>query len=70
MSAAEILEELPRLSPEEIAAIYQRADALLHGGPSSPELLAAVDEADQSPRSEDLPGEQVQTLITQWAHTE
>jgi GAF domain-containing protein len=50
VSASEILDELPRLTPAELETIYRRA-AELHQGISiepSLELLAAIDEADQS----------------------
>jgi hypothetical protein len=49
MSATEILDELPKLSDEDIDAIYFRAAALRqHAIAASPELLAAIDEADAS----------------------
>ena len=50
MSASEILNELPRLSPAELETIYRRA-AELHQAieiEPSPELLSAIDEADES----------------------
>ena len=50
MSATEILDELPRLTPAELEIIYRRA-AELHQGhivEASPELLAAIDAADKS----------------------
>ncbi len=50
MSATEILDELPGLSPTELETIYRRA-AELHQGrtiEASPELLAAIDAADES----------------------
>jgi hypothetical protein len=49
MSATEILDELPKLSPEDIDSIFFRAAALRqHAIAASPELLAAIDEADAS----------------------
>jgi hypothetical protein len=50
MSATEILDELPKLNPAELEIIYRRAVELhqeltLEG---SPELLAAIDAADES----------------------
>ena len=49
MSATEILDELPKLSAENIDAIFFRAAALRqHAITASPELLAAIDEADAS----------------------
>ena len=50
MSATEILDELPRLSATELESVYRRA-VELHRGlmvEGSPELLAAIDEADES----------------------
>ena len=48
MSTTQILAELPALPPEELEAIWQTAGQLLEGRTlsASPELLAAVDEAD------------------------
>ncbi len=50
MSTEEILEELPKLGPEELIAICRRAIELQEGLSleASPELLAAIDEADVS----------------------
>ena len=50
MSVSEILEELPKLTLAELEIIYRRA-AELHQGytvEASPELLAAIDDADES----------------------
>jgi len=50
MSTTEILAELPALPADELEAIWQAAGRLLEGHTlqASPELLAAVDEADAS----------------------
>jgi len=50
MSTQEILEELPKLAPAELESIYRRAIELHQGLAleASPELLAAIDEADES----------------------
>ena len=50
MSTTQILAELPALPPDELEAIWQTAGQLLEGRvlSASPELLAAVDEADAS----------------------
>jgi hypothetical protein len=50
MSATEILEELPKLTPAELEVIYRRAMELHQGQTlaASPELLAAIDAADES----------------------
>lgn len=49
MSAAEILDELPKLSPEEIELVYSRAAELhLRQIGLSDEDLAQIDEADRN----------------------
>jgi hypothetical protein len=50
MSSTEIIATLPALSPAELEAVWQTAGQLLEGRilSASPELLAAVDEADAS----------------------
>ena len=50
MSATEILNELPRLTPAELEMIYRRAVELHQGQTleASPELLSAMDAADES----------------------
>jgi hypothetical protein len=50
MSATEILDELPRLTPAELEIIYRRAVELHQGQTleASPQLLAAIDAADES----------------------
>ena len=68
MSAAEILDELPKLSPEEIDIIFFRAaDLRQHVITASPELLAAIDEAEESFEKEGgIPIEDVETMIKSW----
>jgi hypothetical protein len=68
MSSAEILDELPKLSPEEIDIIFFRAaDLRQHVIAASPELLAAIDEADESFEKEGgIPIEEVETMIKSW----
>ena len=50
MSATEILDELPKLTPAELETVYRRAVELHQGQTveASPELLAAIDAADES----------------------
>jgi hypothetical protein len=50
MSATEILDELPRLAPADLEIICRRAMELQQGQAleASPELLAAIDTADDS----------------------
>jgi hypothetical protein len=68
MSAAEILDELPKLSPEEIDLIFFRAaDLRQHVIKASPELLAAIDEAEQSFEKEGgVPIEKVEAMLKSW----
>ncbi len=50
MSTVEILDELARLPAQDLEAVYFRASALMDvsGGDETPELLAAIDEAEAS----------------------
>jgi hypothetical protein len=50
MSTTGILAELPALPPDELEAVWRAAGRLLEGRTlrASPELLAALDEADVS----------------------
>ena len=50
MSATEILDQLPKLTPAELETVYRRAVELHQGRTveASPELLAAIDAADES----------------------
>ena len=50
MSTTDILAELPALSPDELESVWQTAGQLLEGRSlsASPELVAAIDEADAS----------------------
>jgi hypothetical protein len=68
VSATEILNELPKLSAEELDAIFYRAAALRqHAIAASPELLAAIDEADASFATEGgKPIEEVEAAVKSW----
>ena len=68
MSASEILEELPKLSAEEIDAIFLRAAELRqHAISASPELLAAIDEADASFAADGgKPIKQIEADVKSW----
>ncbi|MBX2823739.1 MAG: hypothetical protein KTR33_03355 [Gammaproteobacteria bacterium] len=68
MSTEEILAELPKLSLDEVEVIFQRAESLLHDE-ASPELLSAIEEADQQSEGGDLTVEQMQDQVRQWSHT-
>lgn len=69
MSLTEILEELPKLSPQDVEAVYQRAEEILHHQPASPGLLAAIDEALATPEDQDTPAEEVRGMIKEWAYS-
>jgi hypothetical protein len=69
MSTTEILAELPTLPPDELEAIWQAAGHLLEGRilSASPELLAAVDEADGSwEREGGVPTEEAHLRLDSW----
>jgi hypothetical protein len=68
VSALEILDELPKLSAEELDAIFYRAAALRqHAITASPEVLAAIDEADASFAAEGgKPIDEVEASVKSW----
>ncbi len=68
MSTQEILAELPKLSLDEVELIYHRAETLLHDE-ASPELVAAIDQADAEPHSDDISLEQMRDQVRRWAHS-
>jgi hypothetical protein len=67
MSLTEILEELPKLKTEERDAILHRIEEL--DDLASPEMLAAIDQADASSIEKDPPAEEVRQMVKSWAHT-
>ncbi|MEO8351908.1 MAG: hypothetical protein ABI680_09260 [Chthoniobacteraceae bacterium] len=70
MSATEILEELPKLTPEERLKIYQRIARMEHLDEidPSPGFAAAIEEGLRSLETEPaVPLEEVRDKITQWA---
>ncbi len=68
MSASEILDELPKLSAEEIDIIFFRAaDLRQHIITASPELLAAIDKAEESFEKEGgTPVEEIEKMTKSW----
>jgi hypothetical protein len=71
MSMAEILDEIPKLSMEERQLLIQRLHELgVEALEETPEMLAAIDEADASPHEEDLSAEEIRPKVSRWAHTE
>ncbi len=67
MSLTEILEELPKLKTEERDTILHRIEEL--DDLASPEMLAAIDQADASPSEQDLSAEEMRQKVKAWAHT-
>ena len=67
MSLTEILDELPKLKTEERDTILHRIEEL--DDLASPEMLAAIDEADASPSDQDLSAEEMRQKVKAWAHT-
>ena len=69
MSAAEILEQLPKLSPEEIDMVFfKAADLRQHVIKPSPELLDAIDEAEKSFEKEGgMSIEEIEAAIKSWS---
>ena len=67
MSATEILDELPRLTPAELEIIYRRAMELHQGQTleASPQLLAAIDAADES-ADEDVSMGEARRIVGSW----
>ena len=68
MSSSEIIDELPKLSPDELDAIFYQAAALReHAVSASPELIAAIDEADASfERDGGKPVAEVESSVKSW----
>jgi len=69
MSATEILDELPGLNLAELETIYRRAVELHQGRTieASPELLAAIDAADESFAKEGgVSVDEARRLVASW----
>jgi len=67
MSLTEILAELPKLKTEERDTILHRIEEL--DELASPEILAAIDQADASPGNQDMSAEEMRQKVKAWAHT-
>jgi hypothetical protein len=68
MSVSEILEELPKLSATDRDLLFQRLSEMGAGEiEETPELLAAIDEADAAPQEEDLSPDELRRNVTRWA---
>ena len=68
MSVAEILEELPKLSAADRDLLFQRLSEMGVGEiAETPELLAAIDEADAAPEEEDVTPDELREKVQRWA---
>jgi hypothetical protein len=68
MSLAEIIEELPKLTPEERRTIYQQIESL-DGEPTS-EMLGAIEEGTRSAQTERMyTADEIKERIRQWANS-
>ena len=71
MSMAEILEELPKLSASDRDLLFQRLSEMGAGEiEETPEMLAAIDEADAASEQEDLTPDQLRQNVKRWARGE
>ena len=72
MSLAEIIEELPKLTPGERRAIYQQIERL-DGEPNfepTPEMLGAIEEGTHSAQTERMyTAEEIKDRVRQWANS-
>ncbi len=68
MSFTEILLELPLLKAEEREILVQRLHELeVIESAETPEMLAAIDEADVASEENDISAEEIRLRVTQWA---
>ena len=68
MSVVEILNELPKLSATDRDLLFQRLSEMGAGEiEETPELLAAIDEAEAAPEAEDLSPGELRRNVTRWA---
>ena len=72
MSLAEIIEELPKLTPEERRTIYQQIERL-DGEPNfepTSEMLGAIEEGTRSAQTERMYSvEEIKARTSQWANS-
>ena len=70
MSMTEILDEVSKLNAEERQILFQRLHELEAGeGGETPEMLAAIDEADSATHEADLSVDEIRQNVTRWANT-
>jgi len=71
MSMAEILEELPKLSASDRDLLFQRLSEMGAGEiEETPEMLAAIDEADAASEQGDLSPDDLRQNVKRWARGE
>jgi hypothetical protein len=68
MSLAEMIEELPKLKPEELDELSQRIEEIeVSQARTSPELLAAIDEGLASLENEgEIPIAEARKIVASW----
>jgi hypothetical protein len=67
----EIIDEVSKLSIEERRLLFQKLNELeleTDIDEETPEMLAAIDEADASSTENDLSAEQLRQNVKRWAH--
>jgi hypothetical protein len=67
VSLTEILDQLPKLKTEERDAILHRIEQL--DDLASPQLLAAVDQADASSHESDLSADELRQKVRAWTES-
>lgn len=69
MSTAEIIEELPKLPVQDLESVYFRAAALMDVSQcdETPEMLAAIDEAEASYEKEgSVSADEMRSMVNSW----
>ncbi|MEM9300450.1 MAG: hypothetical protein AAGA64_18995 [Bacteroidota bacterium] len=72
VSVSEIVEELPKLDPEQLEKVYFQVSALIDvdEGVETPELLEAIDEAEASYENEgSIDAQEMCRLVKSWKPT-
>jgi hypothetical protein len=71
MSVVEIIEELPKLSASDRDLLFQRLSEMGAGEiEETPEMLAAIDEADAASEETDLNSDALRQNVKRWARGE
>ncbi len=72
MSTAEIINELPKLPAQDLETVYFRAAALMDVSKcdETPELLAAIDEAEASYKKEGgVSADEIRSMVNSWKNS-